>query len=167
MAPHRLTRPSLKDRTDGRQGWRWAIIRHTPTVFIEYLLEVALAVTSALVLIGYASGFVSNTAAIQLIPPWVRHLYLITLGVGCLTVLWGFIREAWGTWLATGVRMLALAYFIYAAAVAGELGFARAWQPILTSILIGLIAIWRAFLLRSTFELEYEIVKRRTDSEVT
>jgi hypothetical protein len=154
----------MKDIIASKRGGRWWLIQHTPDVFIDYLLESLLVAVSWLVVLGYASGRTArNSAILGSLPQWVVHTYMVILVLGAATGSWALLTKAWGTWLATAMKTLGLAFVIYAIAVVVTVGLDRAWQTFLTTVLCGAMAFWRAFLLTSTFRIEYEIVRRQND----
>lgn len=149
MAPHRLTRTTgLKDNQ--LVGWRWWIIRHTPTMLIDYLFEVLLAAAAGITSVALFSGLNAENSVIRLLPAWLSTIYGVTMTVGALTVALGLATQKYGTTLAYGLRVLAIGCIVYAISAASFAG-TRAIVPISMSTVLGVLAAWRGFLLYSTY----------------
>lgn len=161
MAPHRLRpRRALQDQANGLSGWRWWIIRHTPTVLIDYLFEVLMAIMGVVVCAAYFAHVNASSAAVELIPPWLAALYAGACGVGALVIIVGMIVKRYGTAVANGLNLLAIAGAVYVASVIGTVGFDRAVQPIVLAAAFALLCAWRGFILYSTYLVVSESVKR-------
>lgn len=149
MAPHRLTRNGRLKDTE-LPGWRWAVIRHTPTILIDYLFECLLATAAIISSTAYFAGIASETSVIRLLPTWLAVFYGASLALGAATVILGLGTRKYGTTLAYGLRVLAIGCIVYAISAAAYAG-TRAIAPITMSTVLGVLAGWRAFLLYSTF----------------
>jgi hypothetical protein len=149
MAPHRLTRRGRLKETD-LPGWRWWIIRHTPTILIDYLFEVLLAAAAAITSVAYFAGISAETSVIRVLPDWLAGLYGITMTVAAAVVILGLATRHYGTTLAYGLRVLAIGCIVYALSAASYVG-TRAVVPISMSFVLGILAAWRGFLLHSTY----------------
>lgn len=151
MAPHRLSpRHRLRDLTATEKGWRWWIIRHTPTILIDYVLEVLLTLAAVITAAAFFTGYSAQSAVVRLLPDWLGWLYAILLTASAGMVTWGLAVKQYGTLVAYGMRSLALASGVYALA-AGHFVGAPAVAPIVMSSVLGVLALWRGFLLHSTF----------------
>jgi hypothetical protein len=124
---------TLKSGAGGRRGIRWWLIRRTPELLLDYPLE------SLLVAVGWLAA------------------WLTVLVVGAGTGTWALATGAWGTWLASSMTTMAVAYAVYAVAVAGAVGD---WQGFLLALLCAALAFWRGVLLAATFELVYDTARR-------
>jgi hypothetical protein len=134
-----------------RGGWRWRIIRHTPTVLIDYLLEVLVAISFLLTAGAYWGGLTQSTSIIRLVPDWLAALWGTVIALGSLAVLVGLIIKKYGTVVATGMTMLGTASLVYAVSAVWYVGLFEVLASILMSIVFGLLALWRGFLLYSTY----------------
>jgi hypothetical protein len=148
MMPHRLTRNGRLKETS-LPGWRWWVIRHTPTILIDYLFECLLATAAVISATAYFTGVATETSVIRLLPAWLATFYGISLAIGAATVIFGLASRKYGTTLAYGLRVLSIGCLVYAASAAAYAG-SRAIAPITMSVVLGLLAGWRAFLLYST-----------------
>lgn len=149
MAPHRLTRRhNIKDADS--PGWRWWIIRHTPTVLIDYLFECLLAAAAAITAAVYFTGYSSESSVIRVLPDWLAALYGCTMAIAAATTILGLATKKYGTTLAYGLRALAVGCIVYAASALSFAG-ARAIAPVTMSTVLGIFAAWRGFILYSTF----------------
>lgn len=148
MAPSRLPRKGLN--LGHLCGWRWWLIRRTPTVLIDYLFEVLLAAAGYVTAGAYFGGFSSRAAVIQLLPPWLAALYGVLLLVASITVTFGLAIRHYGTVVVAGLRALVIASLVYAVSAGWYLGL-RALTPIVMSLVLAIFAAWKAFLLRSTY----------------
>lgn len=151
MAPRRLRRWSLRDRAQEKQGWRWALIRKTPTVAIDYLLEILLATICLLTASAYFAGLTQKTSVIRLVPDWLAALWGVVLALGSFGVFLGLAMQRYGTVVAYGMRLLGLACMVYAASAWWYVGLFNAMAPILMSTVFGVLALWRGFILYSTY----------------
>ena len=149
MAPHRLTRRArLKDAD--MTGWRWWIIRHTPTVLIDYLFECLLAAAAVITSIAYFTGWSSESSVIRVLPEWLAALYGVTISIAAVAVIVGLARRQYGTPVAYGLRVLAIGCLVYAISAWSYVGV-RAVAPIVMSTILGILAAWRGFLLHCTY----------------
>ena len=149
MAPHRLTRSDRLKEAE-LTGWRWWIIRHTPTVLIDYLFEILLAAAAAITSIAYFGGISAESSVIRVLPTWLAIIYGVAMSVGAATVALGLVVRRYGTTLAFGLRVLAVGCLVYSVSAAGYVGL-RALAPIVMSTILGVLAAWRAFILYSTY----------------
>ena len=149
MAPHRLTRRGTLKDTD-LPGWRWWVIRHTPTILIDYLFECLLAAAAIIIAAAYFSGLSAESSVIRVLPNWLAKLYGGTMSVAAVTVILGLATRKYGTTLAYGLRVLAIGCIVYAIS-AWEYAGVRAIAPIAMSFVLGALAAWRGFLLYSTY----------------
>jgi len=158
MAPRRLIRKSnLREMAGRLQGtdldsWRFRIIAHTPTVFLDYLLEVLLG---SLAIVGAAFQFsgLSKSVVKEYLPDWVLLVYGISLLVGGLTVVGGLRFRKYGTAVPIGMRLLASACLAYAVAVLFSAGLEVGATAIGNAFILSVLAGWRAFTLRTTYVL--------------
>lgn len=158
--PYRLLKPKLKTRAYGMTGMRWTLIRHTPDVLIDYLLEVAVACTALLISAAYFSGFSSRNALIQLLPPPLAVSYAGTLGASGLAVGVGLLRKRYGTIVATGLDLSAISWVVYSVGLMVNLGARAALSSILLGLTVAAVCAWRGFLLHATFTLEAQTLAR-------
>lgn len=154
MAPHRIQKPlgGLRVRALTGVGWRAAILRRTPTVLIDYLVEILFAFVAIISGVGQLTGFSTNSVSRSL-PEGLAQTYGVVLVVGGATVGFALIARKFGTILPSGMRLLASAVTVYAGVLIGYVGWRDALQPIVMSLVVGVILGWRAFLLRSAFVL--------------
>lgn len=151
MAPHRLgAKHRLRDAAVTERGWRWWIIRHTPTVLIDYLFEVLLSTAAVISAAAFFTGLSAQSAVVRLLPDWLGWLYAVTLAVSAVTVGVGLWLQAYGTVVARGMRLLAVACAVYAVAAGYYVG-PPAITPIVMSSVLCILAAWRGFLLRCTY----------------
>lgn len=161
MAPHRLRmRRRLQHQAEGVTGWRWWIIRHTPTVFIDYLFEILMALMAAVVCVMFLLDVNSQTAVIKLIPWWLGLSYAIACGMSSIVILAGMAWKRYGTAVAHGLRLLAIAGAVYAGSVLATIGFERAVQTVTLAAVFSILCAWRAFILHCTYLVVAESVKR-------
>jgi hypothetical protein len=146
---------TLKSGAGGRRGIRWWLIRRTPELLLDYPLESLLVAVGWLAVAGYAVG--ADSPVLALSPPWLVAAWLTVLVVGAGTGTWALATGAWGTWLASSMTTMAVAYAVYAVAVAGAVGD---WQGFLLALLCAALAFWRGMLLAATFELVYDTARR-------
>jgi hypothetical protein len=149
VSPHRLTHHQ-KLSSEGLPGWRWWLIRHTPTILIDYLFEVLLTVIAFITSGAYFAGLTSETAVIRLLPEWLANLYGSVLLVGAVVITVGFATRRYGTLVAYGLRTLAIACAVYSASAIWRVGMG-AFTPIVLSLGFGVLALWRGFILTSTY----------------
>lgn len=131
---------------------RFRVIRHTPTVLIDYLLEGLIALVSVLAGFFAVTDIFEPTSLAKTLPGWLLIGYGGLLLLGGMTVICALIAKRYGTVLPMGLRLLAGTFGVYAVAVlltVGTVGFVAA----ITSLLVAVFAGWRAFLLRSTYLL--------------
>ena len=169
MAPHRLrSRRVLQTQSDGLTGWRWWIIRHTPTILIDYLFELLMAIMGAVVCIMFMLDINAETAVIKLVPWWLGMGYAIACGLSSLLIFIGMFTNRYGTAVAHGLRLLAIAGAVYVGAVLTTVGFERAVQAVTLAAAFAILCAWRGFILHSTYLVVSESVKRRrTNQELT
>lgn len=146
--PHRLVHRILLRAP--YPGWRWWLLRHTPTILIDYLLEVLLTAAALITSTAYFTGLTAETAVIRLLPDWLANLYAGTLLVAAATVILGLVTKRYATTAAYGLRLLAIGCAVYAFSAAYYLGL-PVLTPIVLSSVLAILAFWRAFLLRSTY----------------
>lgn len=132
---------------------RFRVIARTPTVFIDYLFEILLAVVAVLTGLGYLTGFVSGASVIRLLPPAVAFIHAGILILGASTVVVGFKLKRYGTVVANGLKLLCAACLAYAVAVVFFAGIRAGLVPFLMALAFATLAAWRAFILRSTYLL--------------
>jgi hypothetical protein len=154
MAPRRLIpggRDSLVE--DYPKTLRFRIIAKTPTIFIDYLFEILLSVACLLTSVAYFTGFLAQGTILQRLPTYIGYTYAVALALGSLTVMYGLGRLRYGTWMSTGLKLLAIASVCYAIAAIYFVGWRMALVVTLMSLVFAAIAAWRSFLLRSTYIL--------------
>lgn len=155
MAPHRLrSRLDLRKEAAGYTPptFRFWLIARTPTVLIDYLLEVLAAVVGLVLGPAFLSGFIASQVASKL-NPMVIHGLGIVLVAGGLIVIGGLHLQKYGTAVPAGMFLLAGAFAAYAIAV---FSYTEIRVGLLTLLLLtGFAALtaWKGFLLRSTFVL--------------
>jgi hypothetical protein len=132
VSPHRLTHHQ-KFSSEGLPGWRWWLIRRTPTILIDYLFEVLLTAIAFITSGAYFAGLTSETAVI-----------------GAVVITVGFATRRYGTLVAYGLRTLAIACAVYSASAVWRVGMG-AFTPIVLSLGFGVLALWRGFILTSTY----------------
>ena len=162
MAPHRLTR-GLKLRELAREALaqvddhgsiplRFRLIALTPTVCIEYVVELLLMFAAAIVGVTVLTGYNTSTVS-EALPPAVQYAYGIGLLLGAGTVAWGLATKRYGTVVPIGLRLLCVILAAYVVAVLGVVGFENGVSTVILSALFSGLAGWRSFLLRSLFLL--------------
>jgi hypothetical protein len=161
MAPYRLTRPKLRTRVAQLRGFRWALIRRTPDVLIDYLLEVLLAIAAAIVSAAFFTGYSASNSLLRLLPDTVAFGYATALGLAAVTMTYGLARKQYGTWVAIGLNLMSVASVVYSVALYVELGPRAALTAIMMSVVLAGLGLWRSFLLRSTFAVEREELAAR------
>lgn len=137
---------------DELHGPRWWVIRHTPTVLIDYLFEVLLSCIVFLSGLSFVSGF-ATSAIVRLLPEMIVGIFGGAFMAGGATALLGLWRHRYGTVLAASLRLLAFTCLAYAVFVIGFVGLREAVFTALMAVMLAAVAGWRAFLLRSTYLL--------------
>lgn len=151
--PNRLRRPStLRAKARLMPGWRWRLIARTPTVLIDYLLEVLIAAISLIAGGAMMSGF-SNSVTIRQLPEPLVIAFGALYWVAAATMAAGLLLGRHGTLLPQGLRLFAALATAYLFAIIGYAGWRSGIITALYSTALTLLALWRAFLLRSTYLL--------------
>jgi hypothetical protein len=162
MAPSRLPRKGLD--MGHLCGWRWWLIRRTPTVLIDYLFEVLLAAAGYVTAGAYFAGLTARGAVIQLLPGWLAALYGVLLLVASITVTFGLAIRHYGTVVVAGLRAMVVACFVYALSADHYVGL-RALTPEVMSLVLAAFAAWRAFILHSTYLYLIHLAEAGEDEE--
>lgn len=162
MAPQRLVRRTslrgmakLHEYTSDDSIFdrmRFGLIARTPTVLLDYLLECLLAVVAVFIGFANVTGIFEPTSLVKYLPAWLLIVYGALLLLGGATIIFGLLIRRFGTVLPMGLRLVGGTFGVYAIAVviaAGDFGTTSA----VTSLLVAGFALWRAFLLRSTYLL--------------
>jgi hypothetical protein len=132
---------------------RFRIIAQTPTVFIDYLLELWLAFMGIVVGVAYFTGFITPNSVIRLLPELVGRIYSLAMLLGSLAVAVGLLFRRYGTVVPSGLSLISVACLAYTISVVYYLGFRIALSVILMGAGFTALAAWRSFILRSTFIL--------------
>jgi hypothetical protein len=163
VAPQRLYPKGWKKANIHRPGWRWWLIRHTPTVFLDYTLEVLLVVVALITGLGYLTGFSSGRAIVRLLPPYVAYGYSGCLILAAVTITVGLALKRHGTIAARGLKLVSVTCLVYTISVAYYLGLASSLSVVAMSMAFCVLAGWRSFLLHSTYLLCLEDAARGQD----
>lgn len=155
MAPHRLkSRMDLRREASGFQPptLRFWVIAHTPTVLIDYLLEVLCSAVAIVLGPAFMTGYVASSTAQQLDQP-VTNLLGTVLVVGGVVVLFGLARQKYGSTVPAGMFMLSGAFLAYGIAVSAYTPLRVGLVSLLLLLSLSALTAWKGFLLRSTFLL--------------
>ena len=158
VAPYRLLKPKLKTRAFDMVGIRWSLIRHTPDVLVDYLLEVGIGCTGFLISVAYFTGFSASNALIRLLPPLLAVGYASALVGSSLAIGFGLVRKRYGTIVATGLDLAGVAWTVFAVGLVMNLGARSALSSILLGTTVAMLCFWRGFLLHATYVLEARAV---------
>ena len=155
---HRLrARRSLTEDAQDRAGLRWWIIRHTPTVMIDNLLEILMAAATLAAGVVYLVG--GTSTAIDRLPWWLVKAYAASLVMSALITWAGLLWRQYGTVLAYGLRAMGLTLGIYVLCLVGYVGFLDAPLPMILGVVFGALCLWRAFVLRCRYLVARDEVK--------
>lgn len=133
-----------------RGDWRQTLISLAPTVLIDHLLEVLLAMLAGLYGIASLTGF-STSALTVLLPPIVVTLNACALVLASVTMVFGLARSRFGTILPLGLRLLAVTCVAYALALIGLLGLRSCLFTVMFLMGTATMAAWKNLLLRETY----------------
>lgn len=161
MAPHRLIlRESLRTKAERHidvglgDRIRFGIIRHTPNILIDHLVEVAVAIISFVVGLVAVTGAFEPSKLAAMLPLWVYKLYGCLLILGALTVFMALLNKRFGTILPMGLQLISATCFVYVIATFFSTGLEPGLTAISNSLLVALFSQWKAFILRATYILE-------------
>lgn len=148
----------------GRTHRRWRdryaerVLRYTPTVIIEYPIE--LFVVTWGLLTGFPLLLGSpGSRAFELIPGFVQSLLATLLILAALTVGGGLWRRLYGTAVASGMTLAGTVLIVHAALIYIYGGPFFQWPSFVMLFGIGLLLRWRAIWLKARDSLHTAIAR--------